>query len=551
MADDRPACVRPPLPPLRKGGTADRAGAGGGRTAGSALELVFPDPQGDLARVRAKQLLARLFRDERAGWDEELKAYRALHGNATGDFAGRQGNFADTLQLLAGQPEALAAPPCDEPWTTFAGSPARNRVLPRAPSRLPWTLTTEDTHWPKRLDDNALRPLTEMRRHTVVPLSVAARSLAFHPLIVGDQVLVADARRVSAYDLRTGERTVWYDLTRDAKYSQRNLSLQLPAEPDLRYTLSIAEDRVYARLGAPGLGPRKTGHKNGESDSFLVCLNVQAERGGRERWVQSANKKDSDEFVDMFEGCPVVHDGRVYVAVTRFAGTSALTSIACYDADSGAPRCAARSRSARRAGTKRTSGGSAITCSPWPALTWFIVRTPALSSPSTVSRGGVRGPSATPAAAIIWTMAHPRRATFARRFTPPGVSSWRRRITTGSCVSTPTPAGHAGGASHPWKWFSCSASPGDGSSSRRPTASGHWMQRRGGRWGLAPTCGGTLASLRPRLPGGRPGILADGARTARLETGDRRTGRGRIYLRAGAQAPGEPGVRQRLPGRGQ
>src|SRR5438270_6189980 len=39
----------------------------------------------------------------------------------------------------------------------------------------------------------------------------------------------------------------------------------------------------------------------------------------------------------MFEGSPVVHDGRVYIAVTRFAGVTATTSIACYDADTGAP----------------------------------------------------------------------------------------------------------------------------------------------------------------------------------------------------------------------
>src|SRR5262249_38160568 len=35
---------------------------------------------------------------------------------------------------------------------------------------------------------------------------------------------------------------------------------------------------------------------------------------------------------------PLVHDGRVYVAVTRLAGGRTQTAIACYSAETGAPR---------------------------------------------------------------------------------------------------------------------------------------------------------------------------------------------------------------------
>src|SRR5262249_58467381 len=86
-----------------------------------------------------------------------------------------------------------------------------------------------------------------------------ALSLAFHPVITGDLVLWADARYVNAHDLLTGRRVFRYDLVADGKNQQTVLGgaeLKLPARADLRYTLSVAGDRVYARLGAPRLVAR-------------------------------------------------------------------------------------------------------------------------------------------------------------------------------------------------------------------------------------------------------------------------------------------------------
>src|SRR5262249_2222161 len=55
-------------------------------------ELRFPDPQVDEAGVRAKEILARLFRGERTGLEQEWQAFRALHGKAEGYLAGKKGN---------------------------------------------------------------------------------------------------------------------------------------------------------------------------------------------------------------------------------------------------------------------------------------------------------------------------------------------------------------------------------------------------------------------------------------------------------------------------
>ena len=302
------------------------------------LDLLYPDPRVDLARVRAKQLLAHLFRGEREGFEKDLKAYRALHGKASGDFAGHTGNYADTLSLLARRGETLLAPTAEDAWTTFAGAPSRTLVLPRAPGRLPWTLTVGDSPWPKPLGREAGRPAPRRTPRDASPEE--ARFLAFYPVVVGDQALVADARSVTAYDLLTGAATVWYQLARDDHVRNSPQPQPLGAEADPRYTLTVAGDRMYLRLGAQGLGPLSEDeqeHRRG--DSYLVCLNRQPDHNGnRRRWLQRANKADVKGRVDMFEGAPVVHDGCAYIAVTRFAGAVATTSVACYDADTGAPR---------------------------------------------------------------------------------------------------------------------------------------------------------------------------------------------------------------------
>src|SRR5205823_3715018 len=69
----------------------------------------FPDPQGDVALPRAKRVLARLLAGERAAALAELKAFRAAHPDAVGHLAGRDGNFAATLQALADAPDTRAA----------------------------------------------------------------------------------------------------------------------------------------------------------------------------------------------------------------------------------------------------------------------------------------------------------------------------------------------------------------------------------------------------------------------------------------------------------
>src|SRR5262249_21798496 len=221
------------------------------------LALVYPDPTLKPARLQAKPLLARLFCNRAGGWAAELDAYRGRHGEAEGTLAGHKGRYADLLHTLAEErkKEGKAEPP---DWPTFGGDPSRGRVI-AAPDDIVDRLSAlcrDGPTWSFNLEKRA--------RQNEPPSGAAmnatqARSLAFHPIIVGDRVLAADAQYVTAYDPRTGGSDELYTVYKRNNNGGINPNLKLPAPPDLRYTLTAAGDNVYARLGTQDVGaPRET-----------------------------------------------------------------------------------------------------------------------------------------------------------------------------------------------------------------------------------------------------------------------------------------------------
>lgn len=308
--------------------------------------LRYPDPPADLVpRLRAKQLLARRFRGA-AGWPDDLARFQARHPEARGTLAGRSGRYTEILTAVAA---SLAPPPANADWPTFGGAPGRNRVEsapPRLLDRLSLLCRAGPT-WRFDLETRKRQTTADLPSPRSSGEVDAARRLAFFPVVTGHVALVADARHITAYDLRSGEATVWYDAA--AYVGGLKPRLTLPAAPDLRYTLTVAEDCVFARLGtqtvrdirlpaAPGAGLPALHEDAGES--VLVSLSLQpGPDGDRRRWMVRAADPGRKELA-VFEGAPVVRDGRVYIAATRFEGDRVVTAIHCYPAhpeDSTAP----------------------------------------------------------------------------------------------------------------------------------------------------------------------------------------------------------------------
>ncbi len=114
------------------------------------------------------------------------------------------------------------------------------------------------------------------------------------------------------------------------------LDLRVPSRSDARYSVTIVDDKLYARLGAQPMRPAVEVNKPQEMDSAIVCLALDRNADGaiklRFRWQFRARLLDSEPPA-LFEGAPVVRDGRLLVARTRFEGRRAISSMECYDAD--------------------------------------------------------------------------------------------------------------------------------------------------------------------------------------------------------------------------
>src|SRR5262249_39109508 len=152
----------------------------------------------------------------------------------------------------------------------------------------------------------------------------------FHPVLAGRNVLVADAQYISAIDIETGKRQRWYDL---ATHSNSLSKLALPAPSDLRYTLTVADDYVLARVGVQDLRFDRSEREAKGATSLLVCLGLQPDaRGEHLRWraTPDAGVPGRAGLGAIFEGTAVTGGANAWIAVTRFEGTRAVTAIHCY-----------------------------------------------------------------------------------------------------------------------------------------------------------------------------------------------------------------------------
>jgi outer membrane protein assembly factor BamB len=277
--------------------------------------LVYPGASRvDRVRVQAKQILALAFAGRLVEAQTELVRYHERYPTSRGALAGTVGRYSEIVHTAIQQLVSAGIGNNADPWITFAGSADRNAALTACPGPALWE---DGPTWRVPLPPvDAPRQLRDRNGH-----SGLAWAAAFHPLIVGKQVLVADACSVTSYDLATGKRLFRFDL------QHAGLAVGAPDHeaPHQCYTSTAAGDSVYARLGRQSLSARRT---DADESSYLVCLDI-AEPGNPDRSRQKWHvKAEPDHF---FEGTPLVRAGRVYIAVSRLAGKRVTTAIRCYD----------------------------------------------------------------------------------------------------------------------------------------------------------------------------------------------------------------------------
>ncbi|MGC8642125.1 MAG: PQQ-binding-like beta-propeller repeat protein [Isosphaeraceae bacterium] len=310
--------------------------------------LIHPDPSVDLARVAAKKLLCRAASGEKLDVAAAVAEFSQRFPGASGTLAGRKEPYAQILQesLL----EDHLSPPSqpDSRWPTFAGSFTRSKVVaePIDVGSLQWKVPLERI--------TAAQPgyLYGGRSMAGSAAAPQERLLGYHPIVLGDQVIVADSARVLAFNLndRPGDREGGGSLVIEPawKHDPEGSSPRThPPSPGIpRYTLTAVGKRIFVRMGPPTPSPSFVGMGMGRpsspSPSYLIALDWSAQ--GKLLWVQRASDlvlpdhpADRVNRTVNFEGTPVADDHNVYVAVTDRLQQTA-TYIACFDAETGARR---------------------------------------------------------------------------------------------------------------------------------------------------------------------------------------------------------------------
>ncbi len=312
--------------------------------------LPHPDPSIDLGRVAAKALLCRAARGVDAPGASDLDAYARAYPKAAGELAGRKGLYVATLKAALAD-DALAPPARpDGRWPTFAGAPTRTRVMPA-------TIDVGTLQW--RVPLNAFDPYRNVYRNVRQmgmgnPRTPDARMLlAYHPIVLGDQVVVCDDNAITAYNLNDRANRVPDGVPAEHKplwrYENQNTSAPPAMRPQglPRFTLTAYGDRIFAKFGANYLGfpGRMPGFGMGGGNtlpSYIAAVDRATD--GKLLWKLSSTQVALPKRVAEggnrhagFEGTPVADARHVYVAMTdRRELTS--TYVACLDAETGATR---------------------------------------------------------------------------------------------------------------------------------------------------------------------------------------------------------------------
>jgi outer membrane protein assembly factor BamB/tetratricopeptide (TPR) repeat protein len=310
---------------------------------GNSLGLIHPDPSVDLARVAAKKLLCRAALGDDPPTGADLDAFAAAYPNAAGSIAGRTGPLVKILSEALTNDHLPPPTQLDERWPTFAGSPTRSKIAPGS-------IDVGSFQWkvPLELQDQAKISIMNQRgfrRGGVINLDITRssnpdRPLAYHPIVLDDQVIVCDDKQIRAYNLNdrpTNSHNGSVDVA--WKHEQQSGTTQAARSLTMmpRYTLTAFGDRIYARLGTPGPAqPRPMM----PVESVIVAVDRSTD--GKLLWKRQASDtklplRQADASFASFEGSPVADARSVYVALTE-GGVQTATYVACLDANTGTSR---------------------------------------------------------------------------------------------------------------------------------------------------------------------------------------------------------------------
>ena len=291
--------------------------------------LAYPGTTLNVADIRARLILVSIMEGLLKQAREELRAFEQLYPGAEGRLAGRNVKYAEALAALVSAAESWPEVAPTRDWPTFAGAFDRNKVVPGS-----FDLGVQA--WdPISLGEPLSADVSNSRIYSLRRIGEdAQRLLSYHPLVVGDLVLVSDQARIFAFNAKTGA-PAWS--RNDPKrppgeiFSDDHSALGGRASGRLgvpRFTMTAHQGKLYARMGSQ-VTSRPLEALDSRANGYLVCLDLTAQ--GRMVWKISLDKSEDEKWA--LEGSPVVDRSDLYVAM-RKSDVRPQAHVACFDVES-------------------------------------------------------------------------------------------------------------------------------------------------------------------------------------------------------------------------
>ncbi|QDV48643.1 outer membrane protein assembly factor BamB family protein [Gimesia fumaroli] len=285
--------------------------------------FLYPDTDLPVPSILARLVLVSFFEGnfERAALERDV--FRKNYPEAIGMLAGREGNLVTILSTILEDRALVSLPATRLEMQTFAGHQTRN------------------FRGAKKLDVGAIAwsfqvPLGWTQEFPRKPAFERRVSPGFYPVVDGEHVYFNDDERIYALNWKTG-LPAWSEGEQASPIIYPSVpggTPRLPFRPVVgvpRFTMTIADGRLYARMGSPVTSVAKDERLGLFSD--LVCLDLDQGQG-KLLWKISSAQLREQNFVWSFEGAPVISGDRLFVVLHR-GFPEVQTNVACFSTATG------------------------------------------------------------------------------------------------------------------------------------------------------------------------------------------------------------------------
>lgn len=295
----------------------------GAERGGDAGLFYYPDSDLPVPPILARLILVSFFQGDFERAEAELAVFRERYPQAVGSLAGQEGNLAEELSKILSDRSQVSLPKDQREMQTFAGHQTRN-------FRVGHQLDVGAAIWSFRV------PLVWSQEYTRKPAFGQRVPPGLFPVVKGEHVFINDSERIYALNWKTGA-PAWSNDPQASPIIYPSVlqgAVRLPFRSVVgvpRFTMTVADGRLYARMGSPVTSVAKDERLGLFSE--LVCLDL--EQGeGKLLWKISSAELREQNFVWSFEGAPVVAGDRLFVVLHR-GFPEVQTNVACFSTETG------------------------------------------------------------------------------------------------------------------------------------------------------------------------------------------------------------------------